>query len=750
MQPEGKIPFAWCAPECLKYRKFSHASDMWAFGVTMIEIFTYGAQPWAGLNGGEILERIDEPIGDRLSCPKSCPKSMYSVINDLCWKHEDEDRATFAVLEKEVLLVLPYELTATFTNEQSEPSSDLQFEEGDVITAFDNSNGFTWKCQNRRTLQIGYLSDDLINIKSGTVGDPKDETKNRRRYASESEVKSPQSILLNNQELSTNRTASYNEFDKRYVMKSTRGKDIAEQDSFSSGYESPGSSSFINRKASWSYHNSQSSCDSGCRCSLYSSESSYSCPYAETNQSNVEDQVDTSQPIDIPYYSHIRQACNKKHSLPRHSTSSPNESRVFLQAGRSPTYLTPPKANRLSSQSFKEDRYIEMKASPSDEKFIGNSITGTSNKNLHELVHGSSNKSLPEIVQANKKTAILQRRRSLPRLKRNSITSFENKLFHDDLVISSSSTVSKMTCSLPVDAMQSWNDVNYQNAASAKSERSHSLPVSQCMSVSLSQMLSNSRRPFYMKTEKPNTDLNYTQPLYDVVPSRNNSILEETGTEMYENCGSRANTENSFENEKELYENVDELCVITNQSEADGMNNYKRTTTNKISNDISKNCRSSFDDALLSKSLDTVLLLSNALTAERVTDPNCTNSNRDSLFQEINNELKSSGYGSIISNSSADSLGKIYDTITSSDSFKDSVTSGIKDEVSFSSNPSSLCSVKHPMHHCTNPMEKLDVVDNNVSKTDLNKSNPIKPPRLRRNKSVKNKKYVIVGKEGNS
>ena len=47
-----------CAPESLKIRQFSHASDTWMFGVTLWEMFTYGQDPWMGFNGSQVLELI--------------------------------------------------------------------------------------------------------------------------------------------------------------------------------------------------------------------------------------------------------------------------------------------------------------------------------------------------------------------------------------------------------------------------------------------------------------------------------------------------------------------------------------------------------------------------------------------------------------------------------------------------------------------------------------------------------------------
>ena len=43
-----------CAPESLKSRQFSHASDAWMFGVTLWEMFTFGQEPWLGFNGSQV------------------------------------------------------------------------------------------------------------------------------------------------------------------------------------------------------------------------------------------------------------------------------------------------------------------------------------------------------------------------------------------------------------------------------------------------------------------------------------------------------------------------------------------------------------------------------------------------------------------------------------------------------------------------------------------------------------------------
>ena len=60
-----KLPIAWCAPECINFLKFTSASDVWAYAVTLWEMFSYGFQPWAaqtGQQGRSFTEQLDAEV----------------------------------------------------------------------------------------------------------------------------------------------------------------------------------------------------------------------------------------------------------------------------------------------------------------------------------------------------------------------------------------------------------------------------------------------------------------------------------------------------------------------------------------------------------------------------------------------------------------------------------------------------------------------------------------------------------------
>ena len=40
------LPFKWMAPEALRFRVYSSKSDVWAYGVTLWELYEYGTIPY--------------------------------------------------------------------------------------------------------------------------------------------------------------------------------------------------------------------------------------------------------------------------------------------------------------------------------------------------------------------------------------------------------------------------------------------------------------------------------------------------------------------------------------------------------------------------------------------------------------------------------------------------------------------------------------------------------------------------------
>nr|XP_033795331.1 tyrosine-protein kinase FRK [Geotrypetes seraphini] len=91
-----KLPIKWTAPEALQFNKFSVKSDIWSFGVLLYEIMTYGRMPYPGLNGAQVLQKLEK--GYRMPQPPDCPPNLYLIMLD-CWKKSPEERPTFETLQ---------------------------------------------------------------------------------------------------------------------------------------------------------------------------------------------------------------------------------------------------------------------------------------------------------------------------------------------------------------------------------------------------------------------------------------------------------------------------------------------------------------------------------------------------------------------------------------------------------------------------------------------------------------------------
>ncbi|XP_070561617.1 uncharacterized protein [Ptychodera flava] len=163
MTEHKKVPYPWCAPESLKCRQFSHASDTWMFGVTLWEMFTFGEEPWLGYSGAQILHKVDKE-SERLPKPDNCPPETYKLMSQ-CWAIKPEDRPTFETLKEMLPKAQPPEMKALSHFEEQDK---LEIKEGDMITVIEGRvDNYWWRGQNRRTRKIGQFPRNVVVSSEG-------------------------------------------------------------------------------------------------------------------------------------------------------------------------------------------------------------------------------------------------------------------------------------------------------------------------------------------------------------------------------------------------------------------------------------------------------------------------------------------------------------------------------------------------------------------------------------------------------
>ncbi|XP_053385686.1 receptor tyrosine-protein kinase erbB-4-like [Mercenaria mercenaria] len=93
-----KVPIRWLAPECIQDRIYSHKSDVWSYGVTLWEMFTYGARPYEKERLRDVPDLIEK--GERLPQPAICTIDVYMIMIK-CWMYNAERRPSFVELAEE-------------------------------------------------------------------------------------------------------------------------------------------------------------------------------------------------------------------------------------------------------------------------------------------------------------------------------------------------------------------------------------------------------------------------------------------------------------------------------------------------------------------------------------------------------------------------------------------------------------------------------------------------------------------------
>lgn len=98
---ERRLPVRWMAPEALFKTKYTCQSDVWSFGVVLWELFSFGMDPYPGLDLWSLQPLYDFlKRGQRMPKPDMCPSEVYSLMR-WTWAEEPDQRPDFAlVVEK--------------------------------------------------------------------------------------------------------------------------------------------------------------------------------------------------------------------------------------------------------------------------------------------------------------------------------------------------------------------------------------------------------------------------------------------------------------------------------------------------------------------------------------------------------------------------------------------------------------------------------------------------------------------------
>ncbi|OWF41353.1 Leukocyte tyrosine kinase receptor [Mizuhopecten yessoensis] len=86
------LPVRWLPPESYLEGIFSTKSDVWAYGILLWEIFSFGYDPYPSMKCEEMMAKVNG--GQRMAAPSRCPTVVYDVMM-LCWQHDPKSRPSF-------------------------------------------------------------------------------------------------------------------------------------------------------------------------------------------------------------------------------------------------------------------------------------------------------------------------------------------------------------------------------------------------------------------------------------------------------------------------------------------------------------------------------------------------------------------------------------------------------------------------------------------------------------------------------
>ena len=89
-------PVRWMAPEQIRKRAYSTASDVFAFGVVLYEIWAR-EMPWAGVKNLAVV--VDVAMGKRMKLPAAAPVVVQQLMTD-CWQKRPSKRPTMRQVQQ--------------------------------------------------------------------------------------------------------------------------------------------------------------------------------------------------------------------------------------------------------------------------------------------------------------------------------------------------------------------------------------------------------------------------------------------------------------------------------------------------------------------------------------------------------------------------------------------------------------------------------------------------------------------------
>ena len=89
----------WLAIEAIETAIFSEKSDVWAFGVLIWEVLSYGELPFQEVTNMDMQRHVLG--GGRLKEPAKCPSDLFKVAQ-LCWKIPAADRPNFSFVNSQL------------------------------------------------------------------------------------------------------------------------------------------------------------------------------------------------------------------------------------------------------------------------------------------------------------------------------------------------------------------------------------------------------------------------------------------------------------------------------------------------------------------------------------------------------------------------------------------------------------------------------------------------------------------------